>query len=217
MKLQGSHNQSIRAMTVTEVIVAVFVVLLLAAILLPVLAYLKPKSSRIGCMQNLQEVGLDYKIWSGDNNDKYPAQVSATNGGAMEWMATGNVVALYQCMSNELSTPRILVCPNDAGHHPATNFLVGFTAKSISYFAGLDANDHDPQNALAGDSNLAVKNQPVPSGVVNLGTNIFTWTKDRHQFGGNVALSDGSAASIRQIGFYPATGAAIETNRLAIP
>ncbi len=217
MKLQGSHNQSIRAMTLTEVIVAVFVVLLLAAILLPVLAYLKPKSSRIGCMQNLQEVGLDYKIWSGDNNDKYPAQVSATNGGAMEWMATGNVVALYQCMSNELSTPRILVCPNDAGHHPATNFLVGFTAKSISYFAGLDANDHDPQNALTGDANLTVNGQPVPSGVVNLGTNIFTWTKDRHQFGGNVALSDGSAASIRQIGFYPATGAAIETNRLAIP
>ncbi len=70
MKLQGSHNQSIRAMTLTEVIVAVFVVLLLAVVLLPVVAYLKPKNNRINCVNNLKEVGLAYKIWEGDNNDK---------------------------------------------------------------------------------------------------------------------------------------------------
>ena len=57
-------------MTLTEVIVAVFVVLLLAVVLLPVVAYLKPKNNRINCVNNLKEVGLAYKIWEGDNNDK---------------------------------------------------------------------------------------------------------------------------------------------------
>jgi len=204
-------------MTLTEVILAVFVVLLLAAILLPALAPMQRRSSRIGCVNNLKEVGLAYKIWSNDNNDRYPAQTSVITGGAMELAATGNVVAVYQCMSNELSTPKILYCYNDTSHRPATNFLVGFTAKNISYFAGLDASPDQPQTVLTGDANLELNDQPVGPGVLSLGTNIFTWTKDRHQFGGNVALSDGSAASIRQIGISPATGALIETNRLAIP
>ena len=147
-------------MTLTEVIVAVFVVLLLAVVLLPVAAYRKPKSNRINCVNNLKEVGLACKIWEGDNNDKYPAQISVLTGGAMELAATGNVVACF---------------------------------------------------------NLAVNDQPVPSGVVNLGTNIFTWTKDRHQFGGNIVLSDGSAAQVYHIGYTQASGAVIKTNRLAIP
>ena len=204
-------------MTLTEVIVAVFVVLLLAVVLLPVAAYRKPKSNRINCVNNLKEVGLACKIWEGDNNDKYPAQISVLTGGAMELAATGNVVALFQCMSNQLSTPKILYCYNDASRQPATHFTVGFTAKNISYFAGLDADDHYPQTILAGDANLAVNDQPVPSGVVNLGTNIFTWTKDRHQFGGNIVLSDGSAAQVYHIGYTQASGAVIKTNRLAIP
>lgn len=217
MKLQGSHNQSIRAMTLTEVIVAVFVVLLLAVVLLPVVAYLKPKNNRINCVNNLKEVGLAYKIWEGDNNDKYPAQVSVLTGGAMELAATGNVVAVYQCMSNELSTPKILYCYNDTSHRPATNFLVGFTAKNISYFAGLDASPDQPQTVLTGDANLELNDQPVGPGVLSLGTNIFTWTKDRHKFGGYIVLSDGSAAPVRQMGFTTAPETIFYTNRLAIP
>ena len=217
MKLRGSHNNSIRAMTLTEVILVLVVVLLLAAIFLPALGRMQRRASRITCINNVKMVGLAYKIWEGDNHDKFPIQVAVTNGGAMELVATGNVVAVFQCMSNELSTPKILVCPNDHAHQAATNFLVNFTAKNLSYFVALDADENYPQGVLSGDANLVLNGQPVPSGVVNLGTNIFTWTKDRHQFGGNIGLSDGSAAQAYQMGFVSAPGTIFSTNRVAIP
>jgi hypothetical protein len=53
----------------------------------------KARAERIQCVNNLKQVGLAFRIWAGDNNDKYP---------------TSLVV-----MSNELSTTKILVCPSD--------------------------------------------------------------------------------------------------------
>ena len=72
MKLRGSHNNSIRAMTLTEVILVLVVVLLLAAIFLPALGRMQRRASRITCINNVKMVGLAYKIWEGDNHDKFP-------------------------------------------------------------------------------------------------------------------------------------------------
>ena len=226
MKLRGKQPQ-LRAMTLTEVLVVLFVVVVLGAAFLPLLARSRIRSNRIGCVDELRDIGLAYKIWTGDNQDKYPSELSVTNGGAMELAATGNVVAVFQCMSNELSTPKILVCPDDASHHWATNFSVNFTAKNISYFAGLDTDPSQPQGILSGDDNLLINGQPVRPGVLNLGTNSATWSPDRHKnagmlsFGryyGNVLLSDGSVqGSLLQLRFGSAPDTVFCTNRLAIP
>lgn len=56
------------------------------------------QAERIQCVNNLKQVGLAMRIWAGDNNDKYP---------------TSLVV-----MSNELSTPKILICPSDTARQP---------------------------------------------------------------------------------------------------
>ena len=40
--------------------------------LLPALAAAKKKAQKINCINNLKQVGLAFRIWEGDNGDKYP-------------------------------------------------------------------------------------------------------------------------------------------------
>jgi hypothetical protein len=74
-----------------------------AVVLLPLLARSnrRPPSARIACMNNLKQVGLAYRQWAIDNNDKYPMRVSVTNGGAMETSGGRDVYLNFLVMSNE--------------------------------------------------------------------------------------------------------------------
>jgi competence protein ComGC len=218
MRLRISNRKS-AALTLVEVLVVIGIIALLAAILLPALAAAKKKSSKLNCANNLKQIALAERIWSGDNEDKYPAEVSVTNGGAMESVAAGDAVSVFQVMSNELSTPKVLCCPNDAEHSWATNFGPGLTAKNISYFAGLDAHINSPQSFLSGDDNFQIDGVPVKSGLLKISHDTpIKWTTERHKSAGNICLGDGSIQSVSNSGLrtlIQQTGLA--TNRLAIP
>ena len=222
----GFSNQRNRALTKIEVVVIVAVLAILAALFLPALAAAKKKKNRMSCVSNLKQVGIAFRLWEDDNGDKYPMAVSVTNGGAMELMATGNVAACFQVMSNELSTPKILLCPEDTHRAYATNFSTGFSGANISYFINADAVETYPQMILDGDNNLLVDGKPVQPGILNLWTNTtIAWTKDRHHGVGNIGMADGSAMQVTSEGFQRANREALNsaltpgsaTNRLLIP
>jgi prepilin-type processing-associated H-X9-DG protein len=203
-------------MTRTEVVVIIAVFAVLAFFFLQTLVISHHRSSRIGCVSNLRQIGLAYKIWADDNGGKYPMQISVTNGGAMELAATGNVVATFQIMSNVLSDPVLLSCPGDSNHFETTNFLADFTARNISYFVGLDAANTQPQTLLSGDDNLVVNGTKARSGILYLHTNdSLAWTGERHGGEGNIGLADGSVQELNSAGLTSTAGLA--TNRLAIP
>jgi hypothetical protein len=218
MRLRISNRKS-AALTLVEVLVIVGIITLLAAILLLALAAPRKKSSKIGCVNDLKQIALAARIWSGDNEDKYPMEVSVTNGGAMESAAAGDAVSVFQVMSNELSTPKVLCCPNDAEHSWATNFGPSLTAKNISYFVGLDAHPNSPQSFLSGDDNFQVGGVPVKSGLLKISPDTpIKWTTERHKSAGYIGLSDGSVQPVNNSGLttlIQQTGLA--TNRLAIP
>jgi prepilin-type processing-associated H-X9-DG protein len=205
-------------MTILEVIIVILVLVTLAAVFLPALAKAHRRSSRIGCVNLLKEIGLSYRLWAQDNGDLYPMQVSVTNGGAIELVATGNVVAVFQAMSNELSTPKILFCPDDLQHQFATNFS-SIASTNISYFVGLDATSRFPVAFLAGDDNFAVSGAPAKSGRLDISSDSSdNWTTVRHNRRGNIGLVDGSVWPTSDnllVEKLQATGLA--TNRLAIP
>lgn len=146
-------------------------------------------------------------------------QTSVTNGGTMELADGRNAWIDFAVMSNELSTPVILVCPTDKSRSYATNFAVSFNNANVSYFVGLDASEGQPEMFLSGDENFAVGGIPVKSGLLELSTNLsVTWTDARHKFSGNIGLVDGSVQQIATTNLQEAlhqTGLA--TNRLAIP
>lgn len=215
-------NANDRALTLFELIVVCAIITVLAAFFLPVLASAKRKSARIHCVNDLKQIGLANLIWAGDNNDLLPMQVSVTNGGAMEPAFLGNATAIFQVMSNELSTPKILVCPNDSRHRFATNFAT-LSGTNISYFAGLDSGTNYPQNCiLSGDANLILNGSPVQSGLLTLASNaVVKWSASRtdyHSDYGNLGFNDGSVQQFKLPGFANALAqTGLATNRLAIP
>jgi competence protein ComGC len=107
MKLRCSKREE-SALTFVETIVIISILVLLAALLLPALAAAKRKHSHIGCVNNLKQLGLSFRIWGGDNGDKYPMLVSETNGGAMERIVAGDALATFTCMSNEIGSTKVL-------------------------------------------------------------------------------------------------------------
>jgi len=231
MKLRLSSRGN-HALTRTDVVVIVFVVVILATLLIPLLRGARQGALAINCFSNLRAVVFSVRIWEGDNNNFYPMAVSVTNGGAMELIVTGNVAACFSVLTNELSTPRILVCPADTEHATATNFETLNNSK-ISYFIGIDpTNDANPGAILMGDDNFEIAGSSVKSGVLPLSANVPVewssgrhvrfwsgfWTPARTRFKGNIAFADGSALDESSSGLQEAlqeTGLA--TNRLAIP
>ena len=135
-----------------------FVPAILAALLLPALAAAKHKAQIINSESNLKQIGLAFRIWEQDNNDQYPFNVSQAQGGVKELCETDsdgfekNPAAVFMVMSNELFTPRILVCANDPDKKAATDFS-SLTANNISYElrSGTNVNDANPDEVLAVD------------------------------------------------------------------
>jgi prepilin-type N-terminal cleavage/methylation domain-containing protein len=137
-----------QGLTLPEVIVVIAILVVLAAMLLPVLATANKRSARVSCVLNLKEDALAMNIWEGDHNDHYAQQLSITNGGAEELLADGNVAAYFQVMSNELTTPKILTCPIDDQRVPA-NSWVALNNTNLSYFVNPSASDSYPQMVLS--------------------------------------------------------------------
>jgi hypothetical protein len=71
--------------------------------------------------------------------EKNPMQVVLTNSETMKLVTNGNAYLLWQTMSNELSTPKVLHCPDDKRGKEAVSFSQGFSDANISYFCSLDA------------------------------------------------------------------------------
>src|ERR1041385_4057709 len=91
------------AMTLIEVLVVIAILALIAAILLPALLHQSGRAMSIPCVNNIRQIGLSWRVWEGDNNDKYPMQVPETNGGTMEFITGPNAFRHFQVMSNELN------------------------------------------------------------------------------------------------------------------
>jgi prepilin-type N-terminal cleavage/methylation domain-containing protein len=211
--------KQIKAFTLIELLVVIAIIAILAAMLLPALAAAKRKAQRISCVNNIHEVGLAFRVWEGDNNDKFPMAVSSTSGGAQEKVyssanttgATVNgVTNVFLVMSNELSTPKVLYCPADAtrGGNFATNWnnlIQGQANTNYSYMVGGDATEVNPQMILTGDHNISTSTattvfiQEGSSGEfkVQAAAQPWAWTpNDIHLKNGNLGLSDGSAQQV---------------------
>ena len=202
--------------TLVGLLIIIAVLAILAAMLLPALASAKRKAQRINCVNNLKQDGLAFRLWEGDNGDKYPMAVSTNKNGTMEYAEDGNAFRHFQVMSNELSTPKILVCPAD--DRTAAASFARLKNQNVSYFVGLDATEVRPQMLLTGDRNVTNGMAPVRS-VLELRPGIPAgWTEAMHNGQGNVGLSDGSVQQVSIPGLQQMlkhTGDS--TNRIALP
>ena len=183
-------NSKTCGFTLVMLLVVVAVIAILAAMLLPALAGAHDRARRIQCVNNLKQCGLAFRIWEGDNGDKYPMDVPLAKGGTKECDNGADTFRHFQVMSNELSTPKILACPADT--RTAADNFTRLKNQNVSYFVGLEANDMNPQMFLDGDRNITGESEPQ-NGILKLvpGQQV-SWTEKIHVNQGNVGLSDGS-------------------------
>ena len=65
----------------------------------------RAKAESVACINNLKQIGLAARIWANDNSDN--SDVFPSN-----WLM----------MTNELATPKILICPSDKGRSAASDW-----------------------------------------------------------------------------------------------
>ena len=207
-----------KAFTLIELLVVIAIIAILAAMLLPALAAAKRKAQRINCINNLKQVTLSFKMWAGDNSDKYPMQaygLTAGNNATLCASPNGaNPPGIFMCMTNELSTPKILYCPadimfsgNNPAHYVTNNWPISANGYNLSYFVGVNAAEAYPQMILLGDHNVGAGSQGNPATTAAYGAGNgqlisyannnpwMAWTpNDVHLRAGNISLADGSAA-----------------------
>jgi hypothetical protein len=161
--------------------------------LLPALARAKRSRPHATCVNNLKQLSLGFQFWANDNQGKLPMQVSTNEGGSLEWTGTKEVYRHFVVASNEIASPKVLVCHAEPVYQPA-RFFSDLHNENISYFLNLSAietNDH-PQ-LLSGDRNLTQNGIQYTNGSYLISTQqTLAWGNKLHKNTGNISLTDGS-------------------------
>jgi len=208
MNLHPAHPPNRRhGFTWLELLVVIIVVVIVAGIFLPTLAPRRRSDGRrMQCVNNLKMLGLGLRMFATDNNGLFPWAVPVREGGSQEDLADDQRFWRHVAvLSNELSTPKVLLCPKDPRFDkfwgktlvfgpPQTNNTLQFGHNEhFSYFLYTGAIEEEPELLMGGDRNLTRNGTPVQGKITPTAADLFQFTKPGHHDGfGNVLMSDGS-------------------------
>ena len=105
-----------------SILLTALVVLIFAARVAPQMAPARSQAQRIKCINNMKNIGLAFRIWAADHQDRFPFQASANQSGQPGEAGRHEFGADLPDSGQGVSTPTILVCPSDPSKRPAKSF-----------------------------------------------------------------------------------------------
>lgn len=205
MRVRDPIRHTRRAVTLPEVILVMLGMLVVGALLFSAVAggRIGRRSERIRCANNLKQLGISFRVFAEEGGGR--------TGGAPVLEDATRYYAWLLSRSNELTVPKVLVCPLDRGRRSTVANWSEFAAagarnRAISYAAAPDATEKRPTGLLFADRGIEASpplppfSYRAPRAVLgDLGTNAavlsanLTWTSNAlHRGFGYVALADGS-------------------------
>lgn len=185
-----------RAFTLIELLTVIAILMVLATLMLPVLARTKSRSLQLECLSQLHQIGLGFIAYSHEHSDRFPYEVPVKDGGTRELLnAAGRGEDIFfafrhfQAISNDVNEPKVFRCPVDF-RTPAET-MAKLKNENISYFIAVTAEVSRPVSLLAGDRNIVDPGGQSGSILKIAATSKPQWTRDGHEYKGNLLFAGG--------------------------
>ena len=91
------HSKRQAGFTLIELLVVIAIIAILASLLLPALARAKQKAMALRCISNQSQIGKAYFMYTGDNDESYPA--------IHDWASTGGKDGTYDVFTAATNRP----------------------------------------------------------------------------------------------------------------